>query len=76
MTTAYIAIKYAPVTKANADLPDGPCFGLLVGTAGTATVVQLDGTERTITLPVGFVPIAVKQIKTGGTADAITALYN
>lgn len=27
------ADKYVPVTKANADLPDGTCRALLVGTA-------------------------------------------
>lgn len=74
--TAYLATEYVPVTKADADLPGGPCFGLLVGTAGTANLRQTDGTDRAVYLPAGFVPLVVAQVRSGGTADNIVALYN
>lgn len=67
---------YAPVTKADSDLPGGLCRGLLVGTAGTANLGQLDGTTRAnVPLQQGYNPLAVKQVRTGGTADNIWALY-
>lgn len=51
------------------------CRGLLVGTAGTATVVDASGATRTsIPLQAGFNPIRVKQVKNAGTAADIWAL--
>jgi hypothetical protein len=70
------AEQYIPVTKADADLPDGACRGLLVGTAGTANLQQEDGTNRAnVPLQQGFNPLVVKQVRTGGTAADIWALY-
>lgn len=48
-----------------------PCRGLLVGTAGTATVITAAGNTRTsIPLQAGYNPIRVTQIKnTGGASD-------
>lgn len=67
---------FAPVTKGDTDLPLGLCRALLVGTAGTANLRQLDGTERTnVPLQQGYNPLAVIRIKSGGTADDIWALY-
>ena len=67
---------YAFVTKADADLPDGACRGLLVGVAGTANLQQPDGTTRTnVPLQQGYNPLVVKQVRTGGTASDIWALY-
>ncbi len=65
-----------PVTPANANLPGGICRGLLVGTAGTANLV--DGSGNTVTgvpLQQGYNPIQVLQVQTGGTASNIWALY-
>ncbi len=70
------ARKYAPVTKANSDLPDGCCRGLLVGTAGTANLTEVDGTERAdVPLQQGYNPLPCKQVRLGGTASNIWALY-
>ena len=70
------AEEYAPVTKADADLPDGPARGLLVGTAGTANLMETGGTIRAaVPLQKGYNPLIVRQVRTGGTADDIWALY-
>ncbi|MGB8603380.1 MAG: hypothetical protein WCD42_14390 [Rhizomicrobium sp.] len=59
-----------------ADLPGGICRGLLVGTAGTANLVDASDNEvSSLPLQVGYNPIQVKRIKTGGTAANIWALY-
>lgn len=70
------ADQFVPVTKANVDLSGGACRGLLVGTAGTANLMQIDGEIRTnVPLQVGYNPLAVLQVRTGGGADNIWALY-
>lgn len=70
------AFTYAPVTKADADLPDGPCRSLLVGTAGTANLMEIDGTIRAnVPLQQGYNPLWALQVRTGGTAADIWALY-
>lgn len=70
------AFVYDPVTKADADLPGSITRGLLVGTAGTANLMQPDGTVRAnVPLQAGYNPLQVKQVRTGGTASDIWALY-
>ncbi len=70
------AKKYPLVTKANSDLPGGTCRGLLVGTAGTANLMDKDGViETDVPLQQGYNPLCAKQVRTGGTADDIRALY-
>lgn len=70
------ARHFVKVTKADTDLADGICHGLLVGTAGTANLQDASGTNRTdVPLQVGYNPIECKQVRTGGTADDIWALY-
>lgn len=70
------ADAFVPVTKADADLVDGACRGLLVGTAGTANLKQIDGTVRAnVPLQQGYNPLACLQVRTGGTAADIWALY-
>lgn len=70
------AERYVPVAKSDTDLVDGPCRALLVGTAGTATLMQIDGTIRAnVPLVQGLNPLACKQVRTGGTAADIWALY-
>lgn len=70
------AAAYVPVTKADADLPDGTCRGLLVGTAGTANLMDDTGAIRTnVPLQVGYNPLVCRQVRTGGAADNIWALY-
>lgn len=52
-----------------------PCRGLLVGTAGSATVIDANGnTAALIPLQQGYNPIRVKQIKNVGDAGDIWAL--
>ena len=70
------AYKYAPVTKADAELPSGMCRALLVGEAGTANLMEPDGTIRTdVPLQVGYNPLRCRQVRLGGTATDIWALY-
>jgi hypothetical protein len=70
------AHQYALVTKADTDLPGGVTRGLLVGTAGTANLMQPNGTVRAnVPLQPGFNPLQCLQVRTGGTADNIWALY-
>lgn len=71
------AVKFPPVTKADADLPGGACRALWCGTAGTANLMELDGTTIRTGFPLvqGLNPIAVRQVRTGGTATDIWALY-
>lgn len=68
---------WVKVTKSDtADLPDGVCRGLLVGTAGTANLDDLRGNARTsVPLQQGYNPLRVRRVRTGGTADDIWALY-
>lgn len=67
---------YPKVTKADAALPSGQCRALLVGTAGTANLMDAGGNIRTdVPLQVGYNPLQCKQVRTGGTADNIWALY-
>ena len=76
--SGYIARKYAPVTPSNTtDLPGGFCHGLLIGTAGVATLTEPDGTVRTgVPLQAGFNPIAALRVHASGlTAAGIWALY-
>jgi hypothetical protein len=65
-----------PVTKADADLPEGPCRALLVGVGGTANIMDARGKILTnVPLQLGYNPIAVRQVRLGGTASNIWALY-
>ena len=65
-----------PVTKADTALPDGTCRCLLVGTAGTANIVDGSGATRAnVPLQQGYNPIVCQQVRTGGTASDIWALY-
>lgn len=65
-----------PVTKADTALPGGTCRGLLVGTAGTANIVDGSGATRaSVPLQQGYNPIICQQVRTGGTATDIWALY-
>lgn len=68
-----------PVTKADSDLPDGPCKAILVGVAGTLNVQTVGigpATIRTsIPLAAGIYPFQLNQVRLGGTADNIWAIY-
>ena len=74
---AYITpTKYVKVTKADADLPDGPCRALYIGTAGTLNFMEVDGTIRTdFPAKEGYLVGAFRQVRTGGDADDIWAVY-
>lgn len=70
------AARYIPVTKADADLPGGTCKALLVGTAGTANLVDADGNARAaVPLQQGYNPLRCARVATGGSAGDIWALY-
>lgn len=70
------AAALIPVTKADSDLPDGPCRGLLVGTPGTLNIKDGTGTTRTnVPIQQGWNPVECIQVRTGGTATDIWALY-
>jgi hypothetical protein len=71
------ASKLVPITPDDdADLPDGVCRALLVGTAGTANLIDASGGERSgVPLQQGFNPIGVRRVMTGGGAADLWALY-
>ena len=70
------AQKYVPVTLADADLPNGVARGLVCGTAGTANLMEEDGTVRTnFPLQQGWNPMVVRQVRLGGSASDIWAVY-
>lgn len=71
------ARNYVLVTKDdNNDLPDGPCRGLLVGTAGSANLTDIDGVDcDAVPLQAGYNPLVVARVRLGGDADNIWALY-
>lgn len=67
---------FVPVTKADADLTDGICRALHVGTAGTANLMDAEGNVRAnFPLVAGQNNVSCKQVRTGGTASDIWALY-
>lgn len=75
--TALVARRIVPVVKADSDLSAGVTIGLLVGSAGTANLQDASGVNRTgVPLQVGYNPLSVKQVRLGGTADNIWALYD
>ena len=64
------AIDAVPVT------PNGVCSALMVVTAGNVHIQTASGSERTIAVPAGIIPIQTKRVySTGTTAASITALY-
>ena len=65
------------VTKSDTvNFVDGVCRALLVGTAGTANIVDSTGTTlANVPLQTGYNPLKVIRINTGGTASDIWALY-
>src|SRR5262249_33839492 len=71
------ASRLAPITPDDdSDLPGGPCRALLVGSAGTANLVDASGAECAgVPLQQGYNPIGVRRIKTGGSAGNLWALY-
>jgi hypothetical protein len=72
------AIAVKAVTPSDTeDFPDGMARGLLVGTAGAATILPADGGQATlIPLQAGYNWIAVRRVfLTGLTAANIWALY-
>ena len=71
------ASKLAPITPDDdSDLPDGVCRALLVGTAGTANLIDASGAPRTdVPLQQGYNPIGVQRVMTGGSASNFWALY-
>ena len=71
------AAQILPITKSDTDdLPNGICRALLVGTPGTANLMDSSGNAVTnVPLQPGFNPIGVRRFMTGGTADNVWALY-
>jgi hypothetical protein len=65
------------VTKSDTvDIATSACRALLVGVAGSATLIDASGAEQIgVPLQQGYNPIMVRRVKTGGTADGIWALY-
>jgi hypothetical protein len=66
--------KIAQVSS-GVDFSAGVCRGLLVGTAGTATVVDAEGNTATnLPLQQGYNPLRVSKV-TFGSASDVWALY-
>lgn len=73
---SFQASRVVAVVKADQDLPQGTCGALLVGTAGTANLMDATGAVITnVPLQVGYNPIRCKQVRIGGTSSDIWALY-
>lgn len=67
---------WVKVTKADANLPGGVCRALLVGTVGTANLGDSAGTATTdVPLQAGYNPLQALQVRLGGMADDIWAIY-
>lgn len=66
-----------PVTKDDLnDLADGTCRALLVGSGGSANLVDAGGNDLVaVPLQTGFNPVRISRVKTGGTASDIWAIY-
>lgn len=57
-------------------LANGPCRGILVGTAGTLNMTDLEGNVLTdVPIQQGYNPLFATSFQAGGTADDIWALY-
>ena len=73
------AYDVVPVTKADEDLPDGPCKAILVGVGGTLNVQTVGRGQpqirNSLPLAAGLYPFQLTQIRTGGTASDIFAIY-
>ena len=66
----------ALVTPGASALPSGTCRALLVGGAGTANLTDAYGNDvDAVPLVVGYNPLSVSKVRTGGTATGIYALY-
>jgi len=58
------------------DLPDGICQAFVAGTAGTLNFIDAYGnTVTNFPAQVGYNPIMLKRVLTGGTADNLWGLY-
>ena len=78
MSDSSSANTVVAVTPADgADLPNGTCRALLVGTAGNAKITDASGNASTsVPLQAGYNPIKVARVwSTGTTATGIFALY-
>ena len=71
------AATIRPIVKSDTiDLPNGVCRAVLVGTPGSANLMDASGNVLTgLPLQQGYNPIGVLRIMTGGTADNMWALY-
>lgn len=70
------ARNFPLVVKADADLPGGPCRGLLVNASGVLNLTDLDGNEEDSVFVVqGFNPLGCTQVRTGGDSLIVRALY-
>lgn len=68
--------RIVAVAKADADLAEGTCRALLVGTAGSANLIDAAGQAcANVPLQQGYNPLRCRRVATGGTADNIWALY-
>lgn len=64
------------VIPADADLPDGICRALWIGTAGNLNIMVETGQIRTdIPAQVGLFPVACKQVRTGASPTAASNIW-
>jgi hypothetical protein len=68
--------RVVAVVKAENDLPQGTCRALLVGTAGSANLIDAEGNAAAgVPLQQGYNPLRCRRVASGGTAENIWALY-
>ena len=68
--------SHLEVVAPGTPMPGGVCDGLLVTTAGTATLTMADNQVlNAVPLQVGYNPLRIKMVATGATAGGIFAGY-
>jgi hypothetical protein len=76
LPSIYTARRVREVTPADANLPEGKCRALWIGTSGTLNFMDESNTIiEGFPAKAGIVPIVCVQVRTGGTASNIWALY-
>lgn len=64
------------VTKANEELPHGPCRGLLVSANGYLNLTDLEGNdEDTVFVVQGYNPLCCTKVRPGGDDLVVRAIY-
>lgn len=77
MPDRFVAERFVAIVPSDSvNFVNGPCWSILCGTAGAASVVSAEGVTLTIPLQQGYNPIRCIRVNaTGTTAANLVALY-